>query len=218
MADPVSGASEPQVRALFATPVIAQMWQEAPRWNARLKEAILARSGQDRGVSKSNLHGWQSGADLDRWGGEAALALRDHAVAWSREYAVDSLAGKREIEWVAEMWANVSKRGAANQTHAHPGSFWSMVYYVDDGYAGSPDKALGGELSFLDPRFPMVRMAAPDLRFRRDNGSVDNQEVWMRPRSGLVVMFPSWLMHSVRPYAGQGTRISIAINILAGEA
>jgi uncharacterized protein (TIGR02466 family) len=218
MADPVSGASEPRVRELFATPVIAQMWQEAPRWNAALKEAILARSGRDRGVSKSNLNGWQSGTDLDHWGGEAALALRDHAITWSREYALDSLSGAREIVWAAEMWANVSQRGAANQTHAHPGSFWSMVYYVDDGYAGSPDKTLGGELSFLDPRFPMVRMAAPDLRYRRDNGSMDNQEVWMRPRSGLVVMFPSWLMHSVRPYAGLGKRISIAINILARDA
>lgn len=212
-----SGAGEPRIRALFATPVIAEMWQDAPRWNAALKAAILARSGQDRGVSKSNLHGWQSDTDLDRWGGEAALALRDHAIARSKQFAVDALAGTREIAWVAEMWANVSKRGAANQTHAHPGSFWSMVYYVDDGYAGSPDKALGGELSFLDPRFPMVRMSAPDLRYRRGDGSVDNQEVWMRPRSGLVVMFPSWLMHSVRPYAGQGTRISIAINILARD-
>lgn len=218
MAETILGASEPRVRALFATPVIAEMWQEAPRWNAALKAAILARSAQDRGVNKSNLHGWQSGTDLDRWGGEAALALRDHAIARSREFTVDALEGTREVDWVAEMWANVSRRGASNQTHAHPGSFWSMVYYVDDGYAGSPDKALGGELSFLDPRFPMVRMAAPDLRYRRDNGSVDNQEVWMRPRSGLIVMFPSWLMHSVRPYSGQGTRISIAINILARDA
>jgi uncharacterized protein (TIGR02466 family) len=217
MADPVSGMGEPRVSALFATPVIAEMWQDAPRWNAALRAAIIARSQQDRGVAKSNLHGWQSGTDLDQWGGEAARALRDHAIARSREFAVDHLAGSRAIDWVGEMWANVSRRGAANQTHAHPGSFWSMVYYVDDGYAGSADKALGGELSFLDPRFPMVRMAAPDLRFRSDAGKIDNQEVWMRPRAGLIVMFPSWLMHSVRPYAGQGTRISIAINILARE-
>ncbi|MEG3180589.1 2OG-Fe(II) oxygenase family protein [Sphingomonas sp. LT1P40] len=218
MTEPAPGIGEPRVRALFATPVIAEIWPDAPKWNAALKQAILTRSTQDRGVAKSNLHGWQSGTDLDRWGGEAAQALRDHAIARAKEFAVDMRADSRGIEWVAEMWANVSKRGAANQTHAHPGSFWSTVYYVDDGYAGSPDKALGGELSFLDPRFPMVRMAAPDLRFRRDDGSVDNQEVWMRPRAGLVVMFPSWLMHSVRPYAGAGTRISIAINVLAREA
>lgn len=97
MADPVSGAGEPRVRALFATPVIAEIWQEAPRWNAALKAAILARSGQDRGVSKSNLHGWQSGTDLDRWGGEAALALRDHALERAREFAVDAFADRKSV-------------------------------------------------------------------------------------------------------------------------
>lgn len=218
MAEMLPGMSEPRVRALFATPVIAEMWQDAPRWNAALKQAILTRSTQDRGVSKSNVHGWQSATDLDRWGGPAAIALRDHAIARAREFSVATQGDVDAFRWTAELWANVSKRGAANQTHAHPGSFWSMVYYVDDGYAGSPDKALGGELSFLDPRFPMVRMAAPDLRFRDESGALDNQEVWMRPRSGLIVMFPSWLMHSVRPYAGGGTRISIAINLLAQAA
>ena len=144
--------------------------------------------------------------------------MRDHAIARAREFSIAPAGQADAFRWTAELWANVSRRGAANQTHAHPGSFWSMVYYVDDGYAGSPDKALGGELSFLDPRFPMVQMAAPDLRHRGDDGAVDNQEVWMRPRSGLIVMFPSWLMHSVRPYAGGGTRISIAINLLAEMA
>jgi hypothetical protein len=29
----------------------------------------------------------------------------------------------------------------------------------------------------------------------------------------MLVMFPSWLQHSVRPYLGSGTRISIAVNV-----
>jgi hypothetical protein len=30
-------------------------------------------------------------------------------------------------------------------------------------------------------------------------------------------MFPSWLQHAVRPFHGSGTRISIAINLIAAR-
>ena len=105
--------------------------------------------------------------------------------------------------------------GASNQFHRHPGAFWSAVYYVDDGYGGSPDRALGGELVLEDPRMPAIRMAAPDLRFRRPGGKADHHETWMRPESGRIVMFPAWLSHAVRPYRGSGLRISVAVNLSA---
>ena len=52
--------------------------------------------------------------------------------------------------------ASIMETGAANQYHTHPGAFWSAVYYVDDGYEGSADDALGGELILLDPRMPGI--------------------------------------------------------------
>lgn len=211
MAEPLALAGEARVRAAFATPVLAEIWPDAARHTAALKAAILQRAGSGGGVAKSNIHGWQSDVDMTAWGGAAAAALVAHATMRATAQSRDN------ADWTAEMWANVSRRGASNQTHAHPGSIWSAVYYVDDGYGGSPDKALAGELSFLDPRFPAVRMTAPDLRHRRPDGTIDNQEVWLRPRTGLFLMFPSWLMHAVRPYAGVGNRISIAINLLARD-
>lgn len=212
MADPAALVGEPRERAVFATPVLAEIWPDAARHTAALKAAILNRAANAGSVAKSNVHGWQSDVDMAVWGGPAAAALIAHATARADRFTT------APTGWNAEMWANVSRRGASNQTHAHPGSIWSMVYYVDDGYAGSADKALAGELSFLDPRFPAVRMTAPDLRYRRPDGSLDNQEVWLRPRTGLFLMFPSWLMHGVRPYHGSGTRISIAINLVARDA
>jgi hypothetical protein len=34
----------------------------------------------------------------------------------------------------------------------------------------------------------------------------------VRPRAGLLVVFPSWLYHWVHPYSGQGPRIAISFN------
>lgn len=35
----------------------------------------------------------------------------------------------------------------------------------------------------------------------------------MQPKAGRLVMFPSWLLHQVRPYRGSRERISIAFNL-----
>lgn len=205
---------QPEVKThgLFPSLVAAEAWAEAPQWNRALGEAILARRRVSGSVSKSNVLGWQSDLAMTQWGGEAAQRLKAHVLQRCDELTHDPR-GPGHFRWYAEMWANMSPTGASNQTHSHPGSFWSAVYYVDDGFAGSPDKALGGELVFVDPRFPMVRARTPDLRYRAPDGSTDHQEVWFRPRSGVLVIFPSWLMHGVRAYQGRGTRISIAINV-----
>jgi len=39
----------------------------------------------------------------------------------------------------------VNRSGHGNEYHSHPGSYWSGVYYVDDGGIAA-DPSLGGEL------------------------------------------------------------------------
>ena len=62
---------------------------------------------------------------------------------------------------------------------------------------------------------PMIRMGAPDLRLKLPDGQAMHSEVSLRPKTGMIVMFPSWLQHAVRPFHGSGPRISIAINLVA---
>ena len=35
----------------------------------------------------------------------------------------------------------------------------------------------------------------------------------IRPEAGAMIVFPAWISHAVRPYHGDGTRISIAFNL-----
>jgi uncharacterized protein (TIGR02466 family) len=207
----------PQAAALFETVVLLDRLPDSTAINRQLRELILERQASDPGVEISNVGGWHSDTHMLRWGGDAAKTLLDRIVAAADRFSVDIKAeqGKPRHRWFPEMWANVSGPGASNQFHRHPGAYWSAVYYVDDGYGGSTDRALGGELVLEDPRMPMVRMTAPDLRIRRPGGKPDHHETWMRPESGRIVMFPAWLSHSVRPYKGTGVRISIAVNLSA---
>jgi hypothetical protein len=61
---------------------------------------------------------------------------------------------------------------------------------------------------------PMIRMTAPDLRLKDPSGNAQSNEISYRPKSGAIVIFPSWLQHAVRPFHGEGTRISVAINLI----
>ncbi len=208
-----------ETRHLFATPFVIDRLQSAEGISA-LREAILAEQARDQaGVQISNLGGWHSNTKMLEWGGEAARALAHKAMTMADEatgFAYPDEAS--QSSWVPEMWANVSGRGHANQYHTHPGSFWSAVAYIDDGYDGATHgpagAALGGELQLSDPRMPMVRMTAPTLRLKDQNGIAQKSEPTMRPATGLIVMFPSWLQHAVRPFHGTGTRISVAINLI----
>lgn len=182
-----------------------------------LREAVEAEMARDpEGVAISNVGSWHSNTNMIEWGGEAARALAFKAMTMADEQTIDIKSpDESRFGWVPEMWANVSRKGNANQYHFHPGSYWSAVAYLDDGYEGDDDPKLGGELQLLDPRMPMVRMTAPDLRVRDTDGNPQVNEVSVRPQTGLIVLFPSWLQHAVRPFHGEGTRISIAINLVA---
>jgi uncharacterized protein (TIGR02466 family) len=192
---------------LFATPVIIDELDGAAGLNAELETAILERMKSDPGIRLSNQGGWQSRHDLPAWAGAAGNRVLDHALALATN-ATEADQGVA-FRWAVDAWANVSAAGASNRAHVHGGSFWSAVYYVSVG------DGTGGGLVLHDPRMPALRMHAPSLRFK-DGGS----EVFasILPKAGLMVLFPAWLAHSVEPWEGSGSRISIAMNIRAAAA
>jgi uncharacterized protein (TIGR02466 family) len=207
----MNDASKPKVRRLFATPLIEFDLANAAALNEQLKAAIAARRAQHAGIARSNLNGWHSDTDMAKWGGEAARHVALEALKACGAYTHDMgmKGAEPRFQMGVEMWANVLPAGAVNQHHAHGGALWSAVYYVDDG--GDPES---GALVLLDPRFPMNRMYSPDLVFA-EGGEMEETTVRIAPVPGRMVIFPSWLMHGVKPHQGDRDRISIAINIMA---
>ncbi len=207
-----------RIASLFATPVYTLSVPNSVALNGTLIDLIAKHRGQVKNVDRSNIGGWQSDIDLLQWGGNAAAWLAKLCTNASQSITATPDGDPATVKWQPEMWVNVNRPGDSNQSHWHPGSFLSFVYYVDDGYGLSSDRALGGELVFVDPRMPFLRMRTPDLRCADNAGNVAEHETWVRPFSGLLIGFPSFLGHSVRPYRGTATRTSIAINMIARPA
>ena len=204
-----------KVIGLFETPLVVSELPDAAALNIELKRLILAKRDSDPGIRVSNVGGWHSETDLLTWTGEAGRRVVAHMIDLCWQHSVDTSVkdgAPPGFHWATDAWANVSGPGAINHFHYHTGAYWSAVYYVDDGYDGGDGKGLGGELVLRDPRLPGIKMHAPAVRFKLANGKPHQGERNIRPRAGHMLMFPSWLEHGVAPYAGEGLRISIAIN------
>ena len=200
------------VNGRFATPVVEVVLPEAAAYNEALREAILAREEKNPSVQHSNLGGWQSSWDLERWGGDAARRLLRSVRSLASRMTRDRAGKPVDVAWLTNAWANVNRTGNGNELHTHPGAFWSAAYYVDDGGAGA-DPSLGGEFQIQDPRGVAPAMLNPNLTFDYLGGGAAGASELIAPRAGLLLMFPSWLSHAVRPYCGDGTRISVSVNL-----
>jgi len=197
-------ASAAQLETLFATPVMVTRFGD-DALIAELERAILKRRDEDGGIQRSNLGGWHSDGELFAWGGAPARSLLARIFEMADQQTVlKAEQPGQAFEWAAQGWANVNQPGASNAAHSHPGCFWSAVYYI------RVDPGTGGELILHDPRSPALEMYAPSLWFKE---SGVQREGTIKPHPGLLILFPAWLIHSVRPWFGDGLRISIAINL-----
>lgn len=208
---PGTGAAA-NVRGRFATPIVEFDMPDPADLNAELRRVVLERERQGPGRQHSNLGGWQSDDDLESWGGPAGKALLETTRSVASQLTCDRRGQPVDLRWLTNAWANVNRDGHGNEFHTHPGAYWSASYYVDDGGIAS-DPSLGGEFEIQDPRGVAPAMLAPHLAFAMPGGESVGASELIRPRSGLLLMFPSWLSHAVRPYRGHDVRISIAINL-----
>jgi len=129
---------------------------------------------------------------------DLAKLLTRHAMRFAAECAFD-LARKPRLD---SLWVNLLKSGGHHSGHIHPHSVVSGTLYVE-----VPPGC--GAIRFEDPRLPLM-MSTPT---RREDAPEELQPfVRVQPRSGLLLLWESWLRHEVLPGTGRGERLSISFN------
>lgn len=207
-------SAAPTVRHLFPTPLIVATLNDADWINQNLSELILGREQTHPSVQYSNSGGWQSSWDFQDWGGPAGKRLLDTARTLAGYYTSDRTGPSLKpinIDWKINAWANINRKGNANEMHTHAGAFWSGCYYVADGGAGIG--GAGGEFEIIDSRGPAPMMYAPTICCNAEGHHTAGLSEFVVPKAGMMVMFPSWMYHAVKAYRGNGTRISVAFNL-----
>jgi uncharacterized protein (TIGR02466 family) len=100
-------------------------------------------------------------------------------------------------------WATILGKHATHRRHSHPNNFLSGVYYVRT-YTGADT------INFHDPRSQAAVIRPPVTELTTEN----TDQVVVRVRNGTLLLFPSYLEHSVDANMSEEERISISFNIM----
>lgn len=207
-----SASLEMSVGYFFATPVVVALLPNAEAVNADLAPRIQIQRQTETGKNASNRGGWHSAAPIDEWASQSGRTIVNAGQALANQMTFDRDGNDVRIDWEWRAWANINGPGDANDFHYHPGALWSATYYVDDG-GSAEDSSLGGEFEIMDPRGPAIAMHDPSLVIADGGQNSGGTTMTFKPRPGLLLLFPAWLQHQVRPYRGNRERISFAFNL-----
>ena len=102
-----------------------------------------------------------------------------------------------------DVWINVSNEGDQQETHIHPKSHLSAVYY-----ASAPENS--GDLIFYSPTHHVNMFP---IRYTKDS-EVGMQIINYTPREDLLMIFGSNLQHRVSRNLSKSKRVSVAMNFV----
>ncbi len=161
--------------------------------NSQMKDQV--------GINKSNIKGWHS-KDFDLQ--EDTPKNFINFILPSIEKVILDMNWEKQKQKINinNMWAIINTGGAANLRHQHGNSTISGAYYVR-----APKNC--GDIVFYDPRpapvYSYPNAINPNLLNAQING--------ISPNEGGLVMFPSYLDHSVNENLSKEERIVISFNI-----
>lgn len=195
------------IRSLFVTNLYeAELGGEALRSSlARSIRTLAADDLAGRRWSKEHRYaGYTSYSSLndlprrDPAFADLAKLLGRHAVRFAQESAFE-LDRKPRLD---SLWVNLLKSGGHHSGHIHPRSLISGTFFVE-----VPKGS--GAIRFEDPRLPLMMAAPPRAKDAREEL---RSFVTVEPRSGLLLMWESWLRHEVLAGTGRAERLSISFN------
>lgn len=198
------------VKTLFPTRIYAApLGPRSAALNHRLLDQCEALAADDlagrRWSQKHYLGGYTSYGSLCRLQetfavfAELERRLKPHAEAFAKALRYD-LSGHDLA--MTDCWANIMPAQVTHSFHIHPLSFLSGTYYLQ-----IPPKA--APIKFEDPRLGFMMSAPPRLKACPP---AERPFYSLKPKSGDVVLFESWLRHEVPASDNAAERISISFN------
>ena len=187
----------------FPTPVWALQIENYKNVNEEMYTYIKDNQKKDQiGINKSNIKGWHS-KDFNLNDKEPQNFIT-FVMSYVEQVMLDMNWDKQKQNVkINNMWAIVNTGGSANLRHQHGNSTISGAYYVR-----APENC--GDIIFYDPR-PAPVYSHPNAN---SPNSLNAQVNGISPREGALVLFPSYLDHSVNENLSNDERIVISFNII----
>ncbi len=189
-----------EVIPMFPT-LVWKILLEAELRSAIDAKILAALEGIRRGLPRLEAgQGWQSEQTLHAR--EEFLDLAACVGNAARSVLRFLRIGDQAVE-ITGCWATVLARCAAHKAHRHPNNFLSGVYYVRT-------RPGSDAINFHDPRTQAGVIRPPVVELTAEN----TDQVVVRVTNGTLLMFPSYLEHSVDANASEEERISVSFNVM----
>eukprot|EP01031_Cornospumella_fuschlensis_P029496 gene29496-35601_t len=199
----------PNVNLLYPTPLYASTIitnATHVQYNNDLKEHLLNLAKEGKGCTY-NLHGGYRTQD-------GLLSTKMRAISWLKAEITTRVKdllklSNSSLPFTLDGWGQVLSKGQGQDVHVHPQSMYAGVYYISAPPEISNSHSSEGCLYFTDPRPGAVL-----TQFERGRAMWgDSVEICPASTGGLLVLFPSFLPHAVRPFTYEGQRIAISFNV-----
>ena len=119
---------------------------------------------------------------------------------------------RRENVRLVDFWININGKGGSNVPHTHPGAKYSGVFYIK-----VPNEMKGGNLFFLRDYNETYLTSQENMGFFKQGYNLlpnDLPKIPVKPAEKLLIVFPSWLPHSVELNDTVEERISLSFNYI----
>ena len=193
-----------KIYRLFPTPVFHFRVENYQELNTELENYILNLKKKDeKGTKKSNAGGWHS-YNFDINNDNTAKKFAKIFEEFYKKIIINKMGWKYDSNKVKmeAMWSIINKKGSFNIQHNHPNSYLSAAYYVRH-----PEKS--GNIRFFDPR-EQKNIRYPKIKKYTDLSAVIIEK---DPKEGDLLIFPSYLYHSVGENLSEDDRIIVSFNV-----
>jgi len=155
----------------------------------------------------TNYGGFQTSTELLKRDQPALNAVKQQITMAVQKYArllieQECSVMPQKVEFALWGWGVILREGHSQGIHVHPYANISGVYYVAAPAGALEASGEAGRISFYDPR-PRANMNQMPRQVTRRTQA---------PTPGDLLLFPSWLEHSVSAFQGPGERICLAFN------
>jgi uncharacterized protein (TIGR02466 family) len=193
-----------QIYKLFPTPVFHFRVENYQKLNTELENYILnLRKKDEKGQKKSNAGGWHS-HNFDLNNDNTAKKFAKIFEEFYKKVIINEMGWKYDSNKVKmeAMWSIINKKGSFNIQHNHANAYLSSAYYVR-----YPEKS--GSIKFFDPR-EQKNIRYPKIKNYTDISAVITE---ITPKEGDLLIFPSYLYHSVGENLSEDDRIIVSFNV-----
>jgi uncharacterized protein (TIGR02466 family) len=128
---------------------------------------------------------------------------KDIVMSYFNKFKNDVLQYKNTDFEMTTSWATKTIDNTSSHSHNHKNSYYSGILYLD--FTGT-----GGEIEFEDFG---LKPSSFLLNTPTNTNLFNCQTINFTPEKNLVLFFPSYVVHNIRPYFGSSPRYSIAFNV-----